>query len=657
MKLLGDNGAGYELAQRLEENSVWRAWLGERDYVLLQSYLATPGTWSAFMQIENPSVTALQLRVRALLFDKALVFLHLKSAATSPPSALDNSFLQLHADNVYFTLEHDAEDWTRLQAEKSPSLASLELKHGLDSSENFTRLNEAESGHSGINSRSAKPSQSNHVSSALQASRTHTKTGLSVSGNASDHRTLGELWYTQYLQRDLMNRMNRLARRLAQRGLPFGDQEACLRTPTEMADYVCNQANHRKRRPVFRIDGDLKQSLLSHERSIQGGDDDTPFMPEIQYPVNCVPENAVTARPNTSFDGSSAHGAFLERLDHLRDLSSGLFIRGEDRLPGEVSSHHVRGGALGRGNTLRISHRNELSEEAALQLAEQAVVRMLAAAGFDGIKQAPLRILADFLACHIRKLGSGLRRIVDTYKTECSSAELLKMYTYGAGGSNLPDMMEYVSKTQQQSFQKRRPAPIQMPQPTIQQALVQQQISPHAVSMPLMMPYQHNIQVQQLQPGYERSAKRRQNSSPGESNKGDRFEAVASDTNPGGQIGVESRTSTIGLPQMLSQPLSQGRMSWSSQAPSFVGLSQVHQAPMLQHFKQQPSSLPIPSVQHRFYGKDSRTVKLPSQTHEHADMSVNDSIKHEINYDGEDSQFSPSRRKRKQQQRSWGFHE
>lgn len=91
MKLLGDNGAGYELAQRLEENSVWRAWLGERDFVLLQSYLATPGTWSAFMQIENPSVTALQLRVRALLFDKALVFLHLNSAATSPPSALDNS--------------------------------------------------------------------------------------------------------------------------------------------------------------------------------------------------------------------------------------------------------------------------------------------------------------------------------------------------------------------------------------------------------------------------------------------------------------------------------------------------------------------------------------------------------------------------------------
>ena len=36
--------------------------------------------------------------------------------------------LQLHADSVYFTLEQDAEDWARLQAEKNPTLASLQLK-------------------------------------------------------------------------------------------------------------------------------------------------------------------------------------------------------------------------------------------------------------------------------------------------------------------------------------------------------------------------------------------------------------------------------------------------------------------------------------------------------------------------------------------------
>ncbi|KAG0598179.1 hypothetical protein M758_12G052700 [Ceratodon purpureus] len=473
MRLLGDNGAGYELAQRLEENAVWRAWLGERDYVVLQSYLQTPGTWSAFMQTVNPSVVALQLRVRALLFDKAVVSLHLDSAAASPPSALDNSFLQLHADSVYFTLEQDAEDWARLQVEKNPTFTSLQVKHELDSSATFTRLNDAESGHAGINSRPSKASQSGQsVSSALisprqLASRTHAKTGFNNAGNAIDHRSLGDLWYTQYLQRDLMNRMSRLARRTAQRGLPFGDQEAYLRTPIEMADYVSIQTNHRKRRPVFRIDGDSKQSLSGHERPIQG-DDSALFMPENQYPGNCVPDNAVPARQNPSFDGFSAHGAFLDRLNHLRELSSGLFIRGKDRLgpAAEVSNQHFRKDAVGRGNSKEIGYKNGCSEEAAQQLAEQAVVRLVAAAGFEGLKQAPLQILADLLRCHVQKLGSALRRILDTYKMECSQAELLKMCIHGASGSKLEELMEYAKSTQPQ---KRRPAPVQMTQPTIQQ--------------------------------------------------------------------------------------------------------------------------------------------------------------------------------------------
>lgn len=147
-----------------------------------------------------------------------------------------------------------------------------------------------------------------------------------------------------------MNRMNRLARRTAQRGLPFGDQEACLRTPTEMAEYIFNQTNHRKRRPVLRVDADSKQSLSGHERSIQG-DDFALFMPENQYSGNSVPDNAVPARHNPSLDVFSAHGAFLDRLDHLRDLSSGLFIRGKDRLgpAAEVPNQQFRKDAVFRG--------------------------------------------------------------------------------------------------------------------------------------------------------------------------------------------------------------------------------------------------------------------------------------------------------------------
>jgi len=130
------------------------------------------------------------------------------------------------------------------------------------------------------------------------------------------------------------------------------------------------------------------------------------------------------------------------------------------------------------------------------------------------------------------------------------------------------------------------------------QALAQQQISPHPVSMPLMMPYQH-VQAQQLQPGYERLANRRQSSSPGVSNRGDRYERVAGDTKPGGEINQESSTSTTGLSQILSQPLSQGHISWSSQAPNMAGLPQIHQPPILQHFKQQLAALQIPSVQQK----------------------------------------------------------
>ena len=131
------------------------------------------------------------------------------------------------------------------------------------------------------------------------------------------------------------------------------------------------------------------------------------------------------------------------------------------------------------------------------------------------------------------------------------------------------------------------------------QALVQQQISPHPGSMPMVMPYQH-IQAQELQPGYERHAKRRQSSSPGGSNRGDRFDCVACDAKPGGEIAIQSSTVTDGLSQILNQPLSQGHISWTAQAPNFAGLPQVHQPLILQHFKQQLSSLQIPSLQHKY---------------------------------------------------------
>jgi hypothetical protein len=89
MGLLGENGGGYELALRLEEQNTWRAWLSERDHAAMLPYLASPGAWSKLMQSSSSSsLLALQLRVRALLFDKvaACLFLEHVGAAIVPNS-------------------------------------------------------------------------------------------------------------------------------------------------------------------------------------------------------------------------------------------------------------------------------------------------------------------------------------------------------------------------------------------------------------------------------------------------------------------------------------------------------------------------------------------------------------------------------------------
>jgi hypothetical protein len=46
--------------------------------------------------------------------------------------------LQLHADSVYFSLEQDAEDWARLQADTALALPSPNLKVCLNSLQYFT---------------------------------------------------------------------------------------------------------------------------------------------------------------------------------------------------------------------------------------------------------------------------------------------------------------------------------------------------------------------------------------------------------------------------------------------------------------------------------------------------------------------------------------
>lgn len=86
MALLGDDGRGYELARKLESHGVWRPWLGDALYSTFIPFLTSPAAWDAFMRADDskskPQIS-LQLRARALLFDKASVSLFAQHTAVS----------------------------------------------------------------------------------------------------------------------------------------------------------------------------------------------------------------------------------------------------------------------------------------------------------------------------------------------------------------------------------------------------------------------------------------------------------------------------------------------------------------------------------------------------------------------------------------------
>ncbi|KAK3022749.1 hypothetical protein RJ639_045614 [Escallonia herrerae] len=114
--LLGDDGRGYELAHKLESHGVWRPWLGDSLYSTFVQSLSSPSSRDDFMRADDSRPRTqihLQLRARALLFDKACVSLFLRSDSAPSSVTISNlnpNYLQLHGDDVYFTLENSSRD-------------------------------------------------------------------------------------------------------------------------------------------------------------------------------------------------------------------------------------------------------------------------------------------------------------------------------------------------------------------------------------------------------------------------------------------------------------------------------------------------------------------------------------------------------------------
>eukprot|EP00897_Mesotaenium_endlicherianum_P004251 jgi/Mesen1/3854/ME000207S02864 len=131
MEFLNVRG-GYDFALNLEEKGLWREWLGDVDHATFLAHLKSPRDWSAFMsyglninavELERDlqATVTLQLRVRSLLFDRAVNGLFSQQE-------WDLDKLAPSEDGVYHTLEHEVDDWLQLHRAATPSLVDLQQK-------------------------------------------------------------------------------------------------------------------------------------------------------------------------------------------------------------------------------------------------------------------------------------------------------------------------------------------------------------------------------------------------------------------------------------------------------------------------------------------------------------------------------------------------
>jgi len=441
----------------------------------LLPYLNSLCAWQNFMSVDGTKSKAqihLQLRVRALLFEKASASLYLR-LPSSQAASLCPSYLQLHADDIFYSLEEDADDWTRLKADGSLTLESLQKK-GPDSS--LKR------------SFSSGQSSEQVVEGTSCAGSKFPEADVENLSSRSKNGEIPEIWYSQWHEKHLIDRMKRLSWRLAQQQLPFGERETYKRTPEGMSAYLSFSQKHKKKRQVIELNkeshptdsftengSDVKADLTAGPDCSM--DEEISFFPETMFLSNCVPDSAI---PVHDKEAENLKVEFFGIFDHLpHGISrSPLSI---ERL-GMGSEYLSLGVNTGRN---RAAGRKKLfSEEEAVHLTKQAVVRLVAGVGFEGLKEGSMDVLSQLLSCHMCKLGRILRLLADSFRKQYSQMELLRMFLRTIGYSNLGTLMECLKAGTRLSPQQTHQQLVRTTQPQ------QQTITPHAQQIQRQLPQQ-----------------------------------------------------------------------------------------------------------------------------------------------------------------------
>ncbi|KAL2521740.1 hypothetical protein Fot_25663 [Forsythia ovata] len=464
MALMGDDGRGYELARKLEGHGVWRSWLGDSLYSTFIHFLSSQSSWDGFMGADDSKTKTqiqLQLRARALLFDKAAVSLFLcpSNQSSVPMSKLNPNYLELHGDDVYFTLENGTQDADQHQptAASNTSSSKGQSKAGLGAGSRFSEL---------------------EVDAVPQRFKLE---------------ELPETWYSQFYKKYRASKSYKLL---------FGDRESEKRTPEQMRTYLRVLENHKRRRIAFKEDKNLgfanpMSENVSNLRSNSVVDDNSavdemPFFPETMFTLNCVPDSAVLQTTGLENNQKVEFNGVLDNLPQIMTKSPVISPIMIERLGIQPEYLNMeQGGSQSRGKHGYLGSRKLLGQEQASQMSRKVVARLLTSVGFEASTEVPLEVLAQFLSCHIGKLGHTLKLLADSYRKQCSAVELLKMFLKTAGYSNLGTLSELVKDNTRNIIQQS-----QAQVPGMQLQLQTQHQAP--IQQSQQIPRQMNPQMQQM---------------------------------------------------------------------------------------------------------------------------------------------------------------
>lgn len=396
MALLGEDGRGYELARKLESQGVWRTWLGDDSlYTNFVPFLSSPSSWESFMTTTSRAQIQLQLRARALLFDKTC----LSFSSPTPNSKLNPNYLQLHGNDIYYTLENNTQNVA--PSSKGQSKASF-----------------------GVGSRYGA-----HEDDAIS------------------HR-FPESWHSQFIEKYRASKQYRL---------PSGDRESEKRTPEQMSNYLRIVNKHKRSRAVFMEEQNMGPTNPMFDNGLTRissdlDDEENLFFPEIMFTANSVPDSAVPPSFHLEYVQNGKPNGVYDNLPPVMTKSpimlERLGIRPEYLNMDQQGNHE-------RGKNGSIGVKKNLSPEQAAEMSRKVISRMLVDAGFDSASGGPLDIFSQLFGCHISKLGRILKVLSDSYKKEHSAIELLKMFLQTIGHGNLGAFAEVVKDSTKNHVQQQ----------------------------------------------------------------------------------------------------------------------------------------------------------------------------------------------------------